>query len=762
QDTSGITIVLSRHLGGNPFISANAPAAVLFVAALGSTTSLMQTVDPAGRAMWCAYRPLPTLKMALVVQQTVAEMRAPVFHAGSIAALVAVVLGGVGVLLLLRQTNPLLDELSSQAEANRAKSTFLSNMSHEIRTPLNAIVGLLHLLRGCHLTGKSAGYVRQMDSSAVSLQQLINDVLDLSKIEAGMMELDRSSFRLDALLETVANQLSVQVGDKPVELMFSIDAHLPLELHGDPLRLQQVLVNLTTNAVKFTEKGSVVVDVRLAGRIGDEATIRFAVRDTGIGISPEDLARLFQKFTQVDAGTSRRYGGTGLGLAISKELVGLMGGDLTVESAPGVGTTFSFLLRMRAAQGDLARRFTLPEGLTGLHVLVVDDLALSRDLLRSLLTTFGCRVTCAQNGTEGLAIWRDSLADPIRLALVDWRMPDIDGFEVIRRMQMGVPGLAAPKSILITGANRAALRDEDLANLDGFLLKPVDPSSLFNALIVAIGENGRRSTAVVSIASDPTLGNGRRILVAEDHAINQTIIRELLQESGFTVDVAGNGSSAVAAAQTTRYDAVLMDIHMPIMDGVEATKLLRGDPKTKDLPIIALTADAMLESQDEFRAAGMDDVVAKPINVERLLTTLQRHLRHRAKTEATPVLWDQAAGIRRTGGNTNLYLRLVTSFITQEADAVVRMRATLASGGAKAADAHAHALKGVAGNLGFGRVAAAAGALHDHWHLGRTGDTPVLIQTLADALTEVVAVVVAAPPPMASTTIPASPPGESA
>lgn len=761
RDAAGITIVLARHPGKRPPMPTDAPAAAPFIAALDGDTGLMQTVDQSGQAVWCAHRPLPTLKMGLVVQVTVAEMRAPILRAGGIAALVAVALGGGAIVLLLRQTNPILDELDANTEANRAKSTFLSNMSHEIRTPLNAIVGLLHLLRGCHLTGKSVGYVRQMDSSAVTLQRLINDILDLSKIEAGMMELERTPFRLDALLEAVANQLSVQVVDKPVELMFSIDPSLPLELTGDALRLQQVLVNLTTNAVKFTERGSVVVDVRLAGRVGDEATLRFAVRDTGIGIAPGDLARLFQKFTQIDAGTSRRHGGTGLGLAISKELIGLMGGELTVESTPGIGTTFSFLLRMQATQGDLARRFTLPEGLTGLHVLVIDDLALSRDLLRSLLKAFGCRVTCAANGTEGIALWRGSLADPIRVALVDWRMPDIDGLEVIRRIRTGSAGLATPKAILITGANRAALRDEDIADLDGFLLKPVDPSSLFNALLAAIGPGVRQATtAAVSIANDPTLGLGRRVLVVEDHVINQTIIRELLQESGFIVDVAGDGSSAVAATQSTAYDVVLMDIHMPIMDGVEATRLLRADPRTKDLPIIALTADAMLESQEEFRAAGMDDVVAKPINVERLLATVQRHLHNRSATDPNPALWDRDAGIRRTGGNSSLYLRLVATFTAQEADAATRMRALVTSGNLKQADALAHALKGSAGNLGFARVAIAAGTLHDHWRLGRAGDTLALIQALEHAMSEAVAA--AASSAAAATSPTTSPSGDQA
>jgi two-component system sensor histidine kinase/response regulator len=268
---------------------------------------------------------------------------------------------------------------------------------------------------------------------------------------------------------------------------------------------------------------------------------------------------------------------------------------------------------------------------------------------------------------------------------------------------------------------------------------------------------------LASLASDANQGKGRRILVAEDHLINQTIIRELLQDSGVTVDVAGDGSSAVAAAQHTAYDLVLMDIHMPIMDGVEATRLLRADPKTRSLPIIALTADAMLESQEEFRAAGMDDVAAKPINVERLLTTMQRHLQQRAKSDTTPALWDQAAGIRRTGGNTTLYLRLVAAFAAQEADAATRLRALVDRGELKQADAMAHALKGVAGNLGFARLAAAAGALHDHWHLGHAGDTVALLTTFEQALSEAFAAVAAAPPANTtptSPTKPTAPPGE--
>ncbi len=739
KDGTGVVIVLPKKFTSKEPLLATSMAATPFLAALAGQSGDLRVIDPAGRDAWCAYRPLPTLQLALVVEQTVVDMRAPVLHAGGIAALVSVLLGAAGIAMLLRQANPLLDELTAQAEASRAKSSFLSNMSHEIRTPLNAIVGLLHLLRGSTLGDKSQGYVRQMNSSAVTLQRLINDVLDLSKIEAGMMTLEKVPFRLDALLETVANQLAVHVGEKPVELMISVDPTLPVELRGDALRLQQVLLNLVANALKFTERGSVVVEVKLAGLVGHDAALRFAVRDTGIGIAPADLVHLFEKFTQVDTSTSRRFGGTGLGLAISKELVELMGGELLVESELGKGTAFSFLLRMQAAEGTLAKRFTLPVALAGLHVLVIDDMALSRDLLRSLLQAFGCRVTCAANGQEGLARWKESKADPIRLALVDWRMPDIDGLEVIRRLRAGQDGVTSPKAVLITGANRAALRDEDLHGLDGFLTKPVDPSSLYNAIIAAITVPTSATTPVISLTADSNLGKGYRLLVAEDHVINQTIIRELLEDAGYHIDVAGDGSSAVAAAQTTTYDAVLMDIHMPIMDGVEATRHLRADPRTKQLPIIALTADVMVESAEVFRAAGMDDVVAKPINVEQLLATLQRHLRGRKRSDLS-TLWDRDGGIRRTGGNVALYERMLTLFIKQETDLVVRIRAALEAKDQSRADGLAHALKGVAGNLGLGRVAEAASTLHDHWYLGHAGDTEVLLQALEQALHEAFAV----------------------
>ena len=734
-----LAIVLPIKPATRAPMPAGSPTAAPFLAALDGHQGEMRSLDLAGQETWCAYRPLPTLHMALVVEQTIVDMRGPVLHAGGIAALVSLMLGGAGIAMLLRQANPLLDELAAHAEANRAKSTFLSNMSHEIRTPLNAIVGLLHLLRGCRLTGKSEGYVRQMDSSALTLLRLINDVLDLSKIEAGMLVLEKVPFRLDALLETVANQMAVQVGDHAVELMISVDPTLPVDLQGDALRLQQVLINLVANALKFTERGSVMVEVRLAGRVGNDATISFAVRDTGIGIAPEDLARLFEKFTQVDASTSRRFGGTGLGLAICKELVELMGGRLNVTSQPDKGTTFAFLVRMQAAPGDLAKRFTLPIALAGLHVLVIDDMALSRDLLRSLLQAFGCRVTCAANGTEGLAKWKESQSDPFRLALVDWRMPDIDGLEVIRRLRIPTDHLETPRTVLITGANRSALRDEDLVGLDGFLTKPVDPSSLYNAILTAIGVGSPGAPPVVSITTDSKFGKGFRLLVAEDHVINQTIIRELLEDAGFLIDVAGDGSTAVAAARTTHYDAILMDIHMPIMDGVEATRQLRADPRTKNLPIIALTADVMVESTEVFRAAGMDDVVAKPINVERLLATLQRHLRHRPGGDMPPV-WDRDGGIRRTGGNVALYHRMLALFVKQEGDVATRMRTALALSDRSGADALAHALKGVAGNLGLGRVAAAASRLHDHWFLGHAGDTEALLQALEQALGETFAV----------------------
>jgi two-component system sensor histidine kinase/response regulator len=310
----------------------------------------------------------------------------------------------------------------------------------------------------------------------------------------------------------------------------------------------------------------------------------------------------------------------------------------------------------------------------------------------------------------------------------------MDGLETIRRLRARSDGPPPPKAVLITGADRTGLPEEELKTLDGFLTKPIDPSSLYNAVITAIASGAPSAPALAPI-TDANLGKGYRLLVAEDNAINQAIIRELLEDSGFLIDVAGDGSSALAAADANRYDAILMDIHMPMMDGVEATRRLRADPRHRGLPIIALTADVMVESAEVFHAAGMDDVVAKPIDVAHLLQTLGRHLRGRRPVTQAPA-WDRDGGIRRTGGNTALYLRLLDRFVAQERDVTARIRAAMAAGERTRADGLAHALKGVAGNLGLIRIAAAAGALHDHWFLDHPGDAEVLLRGLDEAVAD--------------------------
>jgi PAS domain S-box-containing protein len=631
-----------------------------------------------------------------------------------------------------------LDEEKSRAEeATRAKSDFLANMSHEIRTPMNAVIGMAHLALKTALTPKQQDYLNKIQSSANSLLGIINDILDFSKIEAGKLDMEAVEFDLLETLDNVANVITVKAQEKEnLEVLFYLDPQVPNFLVGDSLRLNQILVNLGNNAVKFTEQGEIVLSARVTERLDDKVTLQFSVRDTGIGMTAEQQNKLFQAFSQADTSTTRKYGGTGLGLTISKRLVNLMGGEIWTESEAGQGTTFNFTAEFGLGKAPVKRRFEPSADLRGLKVLVVDDNATSREILQDILESFSFEVYLSASGKEALEkIERADRDNPFELVIMDWKMPGMDGIEASRRIKSHRKLTKIPAIVLVTAYGREeVMHQADDIGLEGFLLKPVNSSVLFDAIMQALGKEiqdvlrtGRKkeqSNEELSAIS------GARVLLVEDNEINQQVAQEILQGAGLIVTVVNNGQEGVDAAKKNQYDVILMDIQMPVMDGHAATRKIReweGEMRNegKDpIPIIAMTAHAMAGDEQKSLDAGMNGHVTKPIDPAQLFATLQKWIkpgdkpteaphaqaaiqhpepdqtgpREEALPESLPG-FDLKAGLVRLMGNKRLYRKLLLDFGTKYSAAAGEIRAALDARDFGQVHSLVHNLKGLAGNL---------------------------------------------------------------
>ncbi len=614
-------------------------------------------------------------------------------------------------------------------DASKSKADFLANMSHEIRTPMNAIMGMAYLIQKTELTKRQKDYIDKIHKSSQHLLGVINDILDFSKIEAGKLDIEYIDFNLESVLDNLSNLIGEKCSAKGLELIFDVDPEIPNNLCGDPLRLGQILINYANNAMKFTEKGEIIVRIRKEFYKENEYLLRFEVKDTGIGLTEEQKNKLFQSFQQADSSTTRKYGGTGLGLAISKNLATLMGGNVGVNSEEGKGSTFWFTARLLI--NKKFNEINLPAiKLQNRQVLVVDDNLQARTIISDMLKTMSLRVDEAESGVKAInmVINANNINAPYEIIYMDMQMPGTNGIETIK--QINILNLALkPHYIMVTAFGREEIFHEaQNAGVELVLVKPVNPTVLFDATIRVLVGNVEEACedqeiVVVQSSKNNLLAiKGSNVLLVEDNKLNQQVALELLEDGGFNIDIANNGQIALQKIGEKTYDIVLMDMQMPVMDGLEATRQIRKNPKYLMLPIVAMTANAMTEDKERCTAAGMNDHLTKPIEPDLLYETLikwipQKHvvdniphgyedlssddkgpIKEQAKLNISGL--DIELGLKRILGKEKSYINLLRKYVSSQKHSFTELDTALSHGDYNTAERIAHTLKGVSANIG--------------------------------------------------------------
>ena len=679
---------------------------------------------------------------------------------GTILSLLAIIfaLNRRSVLAKLVDKNAALVVANEMADAaTRAKSEFLANMSHEIRTPMNAIIGMSHLALQTPLNVRQRNYIEKVNRASENLLRILNDILDFSKIEAGKLTMETIDFRMEDVLENLASVLGMKAEEKGIELLFDFADDIPVAMVGDPLRLGQILANLGNNAIKFTDSGEVIFRGEVVTQTPDAVELHLWVSDSGIGMTPDQCEKMFQSFSQAETSTTRKYGGTGLGLSISRKLVEMMGGRIWVESEFGSGSTFHLHATFGVTSEASVSKAMRSEDLRGVRALVVDDNRAARDILAAMVRLFGMAVETASSGAQAqdLLAAAHQRGAPVDVVLMDWKLPHRDGIECVRDIQ-NMRGIPVPAVVMVTAFGREDVMDrahEVGVVVKALVSKPVTNAALLQAMGQAMGRQYGEGQATQGACDDKEKAvqhiAGARVLLVEDNEMNQEFVVDLLGRAQVEVVVVENGQEALDRLRVdSRFDGVLMDCQMPVMDGYTATRAIRSEPAWANLPIVAMTANAMADEQYKITDAGMDDYVAKPIHVERMFVTLAKWIHPAnpqplAPVRATPVgplLFDPGialagididAGLAVSDSNPALYQRMLDIFRGAHRNFVIEFHGAYGAGLYPEAVRLAHTLRGTAGNIGAVEVQHAAAALEAAC---ARGDAPERVTQLLEAV----------------------------